>query len=301
MKDFLKIFMVLCGLVAAFLFGRSHGETTYRDGTEYRQVIKNNEELGFASGKLENLKIKIQNVTDTAGDKKTEQLLSELLQIFSSELDLQIPNREQILKRAAETAPAEVKTAKAAPERAAVEPAAPIKSKPRPWTATSLNKFKSYEWMITNSAGAPGAMRDLKKVQIRNIASFLKEAGDSRLSECEELLGSYKGSVKDINNRYFGSLEFKLKNSADGTSEDGLRGKISWYNNDSAFSENIQDSCGKKIEGLNSRIFMISADKYVQLYKLKSVDKTAGNFYEVLPNGTTKIIGSFVLNRVDRF
>ena len=127
----------------------------------------------------------------------------------------------------------------------------------------------------------------------------MKEADSDQSPDCGGFIGSYKGSVKDINNKYFGSLEFELKNASGG--DGGLNGKIAWYNNDSAFSQKIRDNCGKKIEGFNTRIFTISQDKYVQLYKLANSEKTAGNFYEVLPNGTTKIIGSFVLNRVDRF
>ena len=300
MNDFIKIFLVLCGLVGSFLFGRNYGEKSHSETEEYRQLVKTNEELNFAKNELENVKAKLQNIADTAANKKTDELLSQILHVFLTDLGLRIQNRELILKQAAE-----LKTEKT-PVVAAVEkkpvdliekPKAPEKSS---WTRSSVNKFKSFEWMVTNSAGNQGTLRDLKKVQIRNLASFLKEADYLDQSECENFYGSYKGSVKDINNKYFGSLEFELKASQVNAKEE-IFGKIAWYNNDSAFSEKIRNNCGKKIEGLNSRIFTISADKYVQLYKLSNMDKTAGNFYEVLPNGTTKIIGSFVLNRVDKF
>lgn len=313
MNDFIKIFLVLCGVVASFLFGRSFGEKTFKETPDYRSVVQSNEELNFARNDLENIKIKLQNITDTAGNKKTDELLSQIFQIFETDMGLKIQNKDQIVQKATDVAKtAEEKTTALAAAEAKLKSAAAVNEDKKEeaqeteksvvrtaknWTRTNLNKFKSYEWMVTNSSGNTSTLSDLKKVQIRNIASFLKDA-EIADTQCESFYGSYKGSVRDIDNRYFGSMEFELKRNED---NENLAGKVAWYNNDQAFSEILRNDCGKKVDGLSGRVFSISADKYVQIYKLNNFDKTAGNFYEVLPNGTTKIIGSFVLNRVDKF
>ena len=167
---------------------------------------------------------------------------------------------------------------------------------------TSLNKFKSFEWMVENSSGNKSTLRDLKKVQIKSLNAFLQGAETLDKKDCAQLLGIYKGSVKDINENYFGSLEFELKNGPN-TGKDELLGKLAWYSeaNINSFSEKIKNNCGKKNKDLSGRIFNVAADKYVQIYKLNNLEKIAGNFYEILPNGTSKILGSFILKRVDRF
>ena len=302
MKDFIKIFCGISALVAAFMFGSNYGEKTYREGAEYRSFIKATEELSFAKAEFENVKVKLQNITDQAESKKTDELLAQILHIFLTDLGLRIQNKEAILKQAQQRPPPIVVATPAkevqqeAKKEEAPEPQKQAGSK------ININKFKSFEWMVQNSSGNQGTLRDLKKVQIKNLKSFLERADYLDKDECSQLLGVYKGSVKDINNKYFGSFEFELKVGQIGANEE-LYGKLAWYNekNKSTFSEQIKNNCGKKIKGLSGRIFSITADKYVQLYKLNNLEKIASNLYEVLPNHTSKILGSFILNRVDRF
>ncbi len=302
MKDFIKIFIGICSLVAAFLFGSNYGEKTYHESAEHKSLIKATEELNFAKSELENVKVKLQNITDRAETKKTEELLGQILSVFLNDLGLTIQNREAILKQAQQqTAPAPQPTpsvqAKAPPlEKRDSTSTAP----PQAVSKLSVSKFKSFEWMVQNSTGGKSTLRDLKKVEIKNLNSYLKQATDLDTSECEDLLGVYKGSVKNIEDKNFGSLEFELKVGQNQKDQD-LYGKTAWYFNENAISEKIGNNCGKKIKGLGGRIFNLSPDKFIQIYKLNNAEKTAGNFYEVLPNGTTKILGSFILNRVDRF
>lgn len=285
------------------MFGSNYGEKTYREGPEYRSFVKANEELNFAKAELENVKAKLQNITDQAESKKTDELLAQILHVFLTDLGLRIQNKDAILKQAQQS-PAPI-----ADLQTLIKEAQNIEKKeesPPPQKQVgfkiNINKFKSFEWMVQNSNGDQGTIRDLKKVQIKNMKSFLEKADYLDNNECSQLFGVYKGSVKDINNKYFGSVEFELKVGQIGTKEE-LYGKLAWYSekNQNTFSEQIKNNCGKKIKGLSGRIFSMTADKHVHLYKLNAVEKIAGNLYEVLPNGTSKILGSFVLSRVDKF
>lgn len=318
MNEFIKIFLGVSALALTFLFGRNYGEKTFHESVEYRNIMKASEELSFAKNELENVKAKLQNITDQAENKKTEELLAQILHVFLTDLGLRIQNKEAILKKA-EISTAAKPAAKLA-HSALSAPANPdaILLKPNAQKNTALaraNKFKSFESIVQNSNGDHGTLRDLKKVQIKNLHSFLKQADYTSDENCDQLRGVYKGSIKDINNTYFGSLDFQLKTGTDkggrpgsGTNNgtNNITGKVAWYNNQRLVTEKIQNNCGRKIKGLDGRVFNLASDKYIQLYKLNSAklnpaEKMAGNFYEVLPNGTTKIIGSFVLKRVDRF
>lgn len=296
MKDFIKIFIGISALVAAFMFGSNYGEKTYHESAEHKNLINATEELNVARAALENVKVKLQNITDRAETKKTEELLAQILHVFLTDLGLKIQNKDAILKQAQLPQPVVV--------IAQSKEAQPVKSEPEPQRRNdpkqNINKFKSYEWMVQNSGGGKNTIRDLKKVEIKNLNAYLKQADYLDAEDCEQLLGVYKGSVKNINDKNFGSLEFELKVGQTNKREE-LYGKTAWYFNESAISEKINNNCGKKVKGLGGRIFNLAADKYIQIYKLNNSEKTAGNFYEVLPNGTSKVLGSFVLNRVDRF
>lgn len=309
MKDFIKIFFGISALVAAFLIGRNYGEKTYLESTEHRGAIKTAESLNFTKADFENAKAKLQNITDQAETLKTEELLAQILHVFLTDLGLRIQNKDIILKRAESVGiNNEVRLKAASPVEKNEElakypdvspPSAPQK-KNEAWSESKINKFKSLEWMVENSGDNAAVLRSLKKVQIKNLGTFLAQANDQENDECEALLGLYKGPIKDIDKRYIGSLEFELKTEAI-NNDTRLYGKTAWYNSGNAVSEKFTDSCGKKIKGLNGRILALAADKYIQIYKLINAEETAGNFYQVSPNGTTTLIGSFVLKRVDRF
>ncbi|MEK6628533.1 MAG: hypothetical protein AABY53_07895, partial [Bdellovibrionota bacterium] len=275
MKDFIKIFLSISALVATFLIGRSYGEKTYLESVEHRGALKAVEDLNFAKADLENAKAKLQNITDRAGTLKTEELLAQILHVFLTDLGLRIQNKEVILKRTQDpVASSELRSKEAPPEEKNEEPGKyPVMSPPPEaprkeavWTKTNINKFKSLEWMVENSGDSAAAHRGLKKVQIKNLGTFLAQA-DQDIDGCEAFLGSYKGPIKDIEKKYIGSLEFELKlEGANSLAGDATRlsGKTAWYNSGRAVSEKFKDNCGKKIKGLSGRIFSLDADKYVQ-------------------------------------
>jgi hypothetical protein len=81
-----------------------------------------------------------------------------------------------------------------------------------------------------------------------------------------------------------------------------MAGQVAWYNEvgNSSAKQNIL-GCGQRAPETAARFVPLGPGRYIQLYKLSSYEKLAGNFYELLPNGTSKLIGAFVLNRVDKF
>lgn len=298
MKDFIKIFVGISLLAVAFMLGSNYGEKIYRESAEYKNFIRASEELNFAKSELENVKAKLQNITDQAETKKTDELLAQILHVFLTDLGLRIQNQEAILKQAQQLQPPALPTPPEDKKIAKTEEK--IEARKQNDTKINLRKFKTFEWMVQNSSGGTSVLRDLKKVQIKNLNSFLEHADYADTEGCEQLLGVYKGLVKDINNKKYGAVEFELKT---GQVNNGTEfyGKAAWYYNGRASSEKINNNCGKKLTGLDGRIFSLARDKYIQIYKLSGANMVAGNFYKTLPNGTTMFIGSFSLGRVDRF
>ena len=98
MNDFVKIFIVLCTCVGAFMYGRNYGETTYKDSAEYKSLMQAYEEAKFAKSELENIKAKFQNIADGSTNRKQEEILAQILQIFLVDLGLRVSNPDAFAK-----------------------------------------------------------------------------------------------------------------------------------------------------------------------------------------------------------
>lgn len=301
MSDFFKIFLFIGAVAAAFVFGRNYGEKTYREGAEYKDFIKEKEDLNYSKNEFENAKAKLQNIVDSADHKKTDELLGQILQVFLADLGLRVQYRDLILKQA-QMPPAAAPAVTIAPKIPETISEAPRqRGNSSGWTKAQLNKFKSYEWMLENSGGGAETFRVLEKLKLKNL---VQASGDLNYSkdECEEFLGTYSGKLNDTLKKYIGTLTFDFRTGKiDNVSS--YYGTISLRNeaNSNDLSEKIGNHCGRKISGLVGRVFNLTSDRYIQVYKLSNLEKLAGNFYEVLPNGTTHPAGAFILGRTDKF
>ncbi len=290
MKDFIKIFLVLCATVAAFLFGRSYGEENFRQTDEFRSYIKAKEEQSFTKNDLENAKTKFQNILDSAENKKTGEIMNQVLQVLVSDLGLKINNPQNFVKS----------------EEPAQTPAVAAMEKPRPPKKEKVfdyKKIKSYEWILKNSRDNDELKANLKNVEIKDIDSFLKNATEPQAQQLEPIYGSYRGRIMDVTQQEYATLSFDM--GAASSSEDlpaKVKGSIKIFRNSKETSVRnfASEQLGFHVEGSSSFI-IDNGNTYYQVYKIPNSQKIAGYYYERLVNGTTKTIGSFVLNRVDQF
>lgn len=303
MGDFVKIFFGICALATAFVVGKGHGEKSYLESEDYKKIAAAKEELEFSKGELENAKAKLQNIVDRGSNQKTDELLGQILQVFLADLGIQIQNKELILKQAqmCSAASAEVAATKAAPVPKSENKSSNVEeteTKPAKKPIVSVGQFKSNEWMLANSNGGNDTLRTLDKLVIKNLNGYLSLTAPTN-EGCEGFLGAYRGNIKDdASNKNMGSLSFDLKQSEN----QSFSGKIAWFNDPNPpLTQMINESCGRKAKDLAGRIFNLSEQRYVQIYQIESKNLMAGNFYEVLPMGTTKRIGKFVLKRTDKF
>jgi len=294
MKDFLKIFFILCGLVGAFLYGRSYGEDTFKQSDEYRNFTKAKDDQSFVKNDIENAKAKLQNIIDASENKKSEEILAQILQVFLADLGLKIQN-EKLLKTGAPQA------IQAASQVVAEKPVnEEIKTKPK--KEFDFKKLKSYEWILLNAQSADDVAGNLKNVEIKNIDSYMSTAINTRPEDEALLFGSYRGRIMDVTSKEYGTIAFDMGPSTESGKKDEIQGSLKLFRNSKQTNtENFSGTnLGYRFEG-SSGIVVNFGNTYYQMYKVPQTQQIAGYFYERLVNGTTKTIGSFVLNRVDQF
>lgn len=292
----------MCGIVAAFFVGKGYGEQTFFASEDFKNIAKTKEELNYTRSELENAKVKLQNIINSADRQKTEELLAQILQVFLADLGIRIQNREAILEQAKGStlalAPAvEGSNAKnslpaASPVLAAHDPtegqtqetAAPK----NPKNERRLGQIKSNEWMLLNSEFDS---KLLKRVTLRNVSSYLASASPE-INDCESFIGNFKGSLIGEDGSRQGSISFDLRNE-----EDSFFGKISWMNSPHPpVSMNIRGNCGLTSEPLAARFFNLSENMSLQVYPLANGAELIGNLYEKRP-GRFYRLGSFRIKK----
>ena len=199
MRDFLTIFFGLCLAVGSFMAGRNYGEKTFRETTEFKELVKANEELKFTRAELVTVKTKFQNILDTADTKKQEELLGQILQIFLADLGLKAANLTT--QQTATVTPVKPETIEV--KQLTLE-VVEKKEKIKVEKQFDLKKLKSYEWILENSRDGQEVQKNLKNVEIKDLNAFLKLAKEEPLSAFDPVFGTYRGRMFDIlKNEYF--------------------------------------------------------------------------------------------------
>ncbi len=304
MKDFLTIFFGLCLAVGGFMAGRNYGEKTFRETAEFRELVKSSEDLKFTRSELETAKTKFQNILDSSDTKKQEELLAQILQVFLADLGLKAANQTAFLK----TPDSEPTVTKHGSLSAGINKkiSAEIteeKEQVKVEKQFDLKKLKSYEWILTNSTSAEEVQKNLKNVEIKNLSSFLRLAKEEPLEVFEPVFGTYRGRMFDVLKNEYGSMLMDIKTMKK-NGKDYVKGDIKIFMNGVEKSGQgfESDHLGYKVDG--SDAFLINfnnGNKYWHVYKLKDTQQLAGFMYDQMVNGTTKTVGSFVLNRTDQF
>ncbi len=287
------------------MFGRNYGEKTYRETEEYKELVKAKNQLTFANSELQNVKAKFQNIIDGSANRKQEELLGQILQVFVADLGLRVAENQALLTK--ETPAVVVSGAAPKTEVNAEKLRSPTptieKEIARPQKTFDLKKLKSYEWILTNSASADDVHKNLKYVEIRNLNDFLALAKDAPIQSFQSIFGSYRGYILGVDGKNYGTMLIEISSNATALEKPEAKGTIKIFkeNRDTMSSNFTTHAIGKIVDGSGCVILNPGQDnKFYQVYKVRD-SQLAGYFYERLTNGTTKTIGSFVLNRTDQF
>jgi hypothetical protein len=307
MSDFLKIFFVLCGFVTAFLFGRNYGEKTVVESKEYIKMRSDSSQAEKAEAELAGLKAKFQDLLDSSDLKKADEILSKIMTVFLADLSLHLSeDKEKDLSIGKAACVARPVADVSAPSQKS-EPQAPqettkldIQQPQADKQAKNTGKYRSQEWILVNSQTDSEIRRNLKKLELKDLDIYLKGAPETNIQKSEKYLGSYRGRVFDVNQKEYGYLTLDLSPAKNSKGEDTLKGKIEFFrnNNSESTSNFTTDHFGYSPEGFSGTVVTLGG-RQLQIYSIEGSRKLAGYFYERLPNGTTKTIGTFILNRTE--
>ena len=309
MKDFLKILFVLVIVVIAFVSGRNYGDSSILESKDYKETKSNLADSARSDEELRLMKEKFQTLLDSADLKKADEVYGKMMTLFLVDLGLRISEQQQkdldagkaqlaICSPSATQTTAKVKEKPVeAPAEVKDQPEEVVEKTPR-FSKLNSGRFKSTEWTLVNSTSAAEILRNLEKVKLTDIDAFLKGAPQTSGQDLQKYFGTFRGKVSAVDGSDYGSLVIEIGpaekvNNVTGEVKFFRQGKVQ---SNSAFTT---DAWGYKPEGYQGNMVSMG-DRYLQIYKIENSDKMAGNFYERLPNGTTKLIGSFVLNRTDR-
>ncbi len=284
-----------------FLWGRSYGEKTFLESEEYKKNLSLKEELNDTRSELEGTKTKLQNIIDQGSNKKTDELLAQILQVFLADLGLQIQNKDLLLQKAKQNTPPPTP----APQITEIEKQKEIdqpeiiEKKQPDWKKQSDSQYKKLEERLVNSKSEKEILKILKELKIKKIESFISLSEEAQAAFYESFTGIFVGAVFDINSKHYGSLSFKANISQQGQ----VVGVINFSSENHGKSSRTFDdkTFGRMMYGFRSVVIQHNDNKYFQFYRLRTINKIAGNYYEKLPNGTTNLIGMFILNRADQF
>lgn len=303
MTDFLKIFFVLCGIVAAFLFGRNYGEKTVVESKEYIKMRSDSMRAEKAEAELEGLKTKFQDLLDSTDLKKADELLSKIMTVFLADLSLHLSeDKEKDLstgKAACVTQP-RIDTLTTASLKSQEAIKANFVQEQQEKNSKKTGKYRSQEWILVNSQTDSEIRRNLKKLELKDLDIYLKGEPETNLQKSEKYIGAYRGRVFDVNQKEYGILTVDLAPSKNAKDEDVLKGKIEFFrnNNSESTSNFTTNHFGYSPEGFSGTVVTLGG-RHLQIYLIENSRKLAGYFYERLPNGTTKTIGTFILNRAE--
>jgi hypothetical protein len=308
MKDFLKILFVLVAIAIAFVSGRNYGETSVLESKEYKDNKSQLSESAQSVEELRQMKDKFQILLDSADLKKADEVYGKMMTLFLVDLGLRISEQQQKDLDSGKAQLALCLPSRANTEKApTVEPPAQVEKLPSEVVNTKEPKFsrlapgrfKSTEWTLVNSSSNAEILRNLEKVKLTDLDAFLKGAPETQFSDLQKYYGTFRGKVSAVDGSNYGSLVVAIGPATDKNNH--VAGEVKLYRNgnNESTSNFTSNTWGYTPSGFQGNMVSMGG-RFLQIYKIENADKLAGNFYERLPNGTTKLIGSFVLSRTDR-
>ena len=314
MKDFLKILGGLLLLVGAFNLGRSFGEGSIKDSQTYQQLQDAQLKLIAAEDKHEKLRSQFQNLLDSTDLKQAHEILGKMVVILLADLALKISkdqedqisygrgiceaaisNQKRVENQVLQVAAPAVSPAKV------IEPQKEEIRKKVQWSAQGVQKFKSAEWMAMNAGDENQALRRLEKAKISDMNQFLSESIPMKADRLINLEGEYKGQIREEKDQTYASLTMNFRPKRDSSPLGIWIESVVVRDGKESVRTSEGTSVGRRSEDSNAWIFEQEPGRYFQIYQLRNEPKIFGHYYEVMPQGTTKIIGQVLLTRVDQF
>lgn len=311
MKDFLKIFAGLILLVSAFTLGKDYGVKSIIQTSEYKQQLVASTQLVQKELQLQKIKTEFQKLLDSTDLKQAHEVLGKMMVVLLADLALKISKDQEDQIAVGKNYcmagyVAQSPISKAVAEAAGRPDLAPpqvvaTKNMRQAWTRLRPPQFKSYEWLAINASSEKQSLRQLARTEIQNMNEFIEQSVPISANKYLDFEGEYKGVILDIDKNVHANLTTKINVVSRGGKSRVLFDTTMIRNGVESRRSADGNELGWSHPDVEAIVVEESKDRYFQFYKLNATKKLAGNYYEVLPNGTTKLIGQFALTRIDRF
>lgn len=301
MSDFLKIFFVLCGLATAFVFGRNYGEKTITESKDFQKTQYSSVEGEKCQQELAGTKQKFQELLDSSDLKKADEVLAKIMTIFLADLSLHLSDDKQKefaeRDRSCASKPTTVATNTKQNPSDKGDKAAAAEEK-----AIGIDrKYKSAEWMLSNSNSDQEIKNRLKEVEIKNLDNFLKGAPKTDLNKAKVFFGEYRGTIFGQTKKIYGELYLNVGEGKNKKGQAAAEGQIKLFRRGEEVSSSgfNTDHFGYSQPGTVGTIVTLGQQKLVQFIPVQgnAANQIAGFLYERMPNGTTNTIGSFIIEK----
>ncbi len=273
------------------------------ESNEIKSLKSENFENKNAQVELDNIKIKFQNLLDSADLKKADEVLSKIITILLADLSLKISeDSEKDLnegkKICIENQSKEKKTEKNISIPEEEKPAENIKNlEIKTPQFKNSGQFKAAEFLIEEAENNSELYKSLDKLVVKRIDNLLLNSKKLSMEQSKIYFGSYRGSILGEDKKIFGTLVMSI----DQGPNNDVKGSISIFKNGSEVngSQFTSPSIGYEPNESKATIISVAGTHSLQVYRIEKLNKLAGIYYERLPNGTTKMIGKFILMRTD--
>ncbi len=276
------------------------------ESKEYIKMRSDSASTEKSEGEIAALKKKFQDLLDSTDLKKADEVLSKIMTIFLADLSLHLSaDKEKDLsagKLQCAIGAEPIKTMdNISPPKLTANQITAAEEKAVDKSNSQIAKYKSSEWLLVNSRSDSEIRRNLKKIELKDLDTYLKGAPETSFKDSEKYLGVYKGWVIDIDNKQHALLSVSLRPIKNEKNQDRIRGRITFRKDQNeSESEFTSQGLGYSPSGFSGAIHSLG-NRRIQFYSVQESRRLAGYVYEHLPNGTTKTIGTFILNRVDQF
>ena len=251
------------------------------------------------------MKDKFQKLLDSSDLKKADEILGQIMTIFLADLSLQISNEKQKDFNDGKklcTINSNTSNALAKTEQKAETVKTPESEIEKPVQKNQIQnnaRFKLGEFEISEARDSNEIFKALKKLEVKKIDSLLEGSSEANYQQSKKFFGSFRGTVIDSVGKIYGTMVFEIKSTPSGKRP--ISGSIKLYQNgiERVGDDFSTDGLGSALSSSTATVIEFGSSKYLQVYKIESEQKIAGYYYEVLPNRTSKTIGTFVLSRTD--
>ena len=249
---FFKAFLYLAAFAFVFTLGENFGVKLVKSSEEYKSLLQSSIELRELQEEHGKLLGKLNNLIQSSESKKSEELLTQIIQLFLFDLALKVENKDAIIEKHAPELIKKVSFQNSQNEKknnAVISQAIEV-----PLKEQSEKQYADFATRMYNVIqGKVGILEGLKKLELHDLSAYLKTRRYSdNVTYCSGYIGRYSGSVIGNKGEQIGKFYFDFQNKLN--REDIFQGKITWIGSEKKINLSHAKEILETLRGKNSGV-----------------------------------------------